>query len=273
MGHDASDGLYFGERIETTLKQLNTIQGNLKHVLPHMETILKNYKTIKERTQSRDEMLKTLDKALRRSEGRSRALRDELQDLRDENKCLREKAQQNESILRFLNTDKTTDSGGDKRIKHNDKRSSINGLEQVNGQDSGDTLYARDDQKIKDLSAKLEHYQKVLCDYETQLQEVVLSNKELLLKINERESEVMNLNCELLKHQETLSVYEQGFKNLSTDNNQLDSVLRDERKRAAELSEKLDDAEGYISCITDKVASYEVELKYLRQELRKRDKK
>lgn len=136
-------------------------------------------------------------------------------------------------------------------------------------------MYARDDQKIKDLSAKLEHYQKVLCDYEIQLQEVVLLNKELLLKINERESEVMNLNCELLKHQETLSVYEQGFKNrsVSTDNNQLDTVLRDERKRAAELSEKLDDAEGYISCITDKVASYEVELKYLRQELRKRDKK
>lgn len=59
-----------------------------------------DYKTMKERTQSRDEMLKTLDKALRRSEGRGRALRDELQDMRDENKCLKEKAQQNESILR-----------------------------------------------------------------------------------------------------------------------------------------------------------------------------
>ena len=77
-----------------------SLQGNLKHVLPHMETILKDYKTMKERTQSRDEMLKTLDTALRRSEGRSRALRDELQDMKDENKCLREKAQQNESILR-----------------------------------------------------------------------------------------------------------------------------------------------------------------------------
>jgi hypothetical protein len=30
MGHDASDELYLGERIETTLKQLNTIQvGNM----------------------------------------------------------------------------------------------------------------------------------------------------------------------------------------------------------------------------------------------------
>lgn len=66
-----------------------------------MATILNDYKTIKERTQSRDEMLKTLDKALRRSEGRSRTLRGELQDMRDENKCLKEKAQQNESILRL----------------------------------------------------------------------------------------------------------------------------------------------------------------------------
>ena len=66
-----------------------------------METILKDYKTTRERTQSRDEMLKTLDMALRRSEGRSRAFRDELQDMRDENKCLKEKAQQNESILRY----------------------------------------------------------------------------------------------------------------------------------------------------------------------------
>lgn len=73
----------------------------MKHVLPHMATILNDYKTIKERTQSRDEMLKTLDKALRRSEGRSRTLRGELQDMRDENKCLKEKAQQNESILRL----------------------------------------------------------------------------------------------------------------------------------------------------------------------------
>jgi hypothetical protein len=46
-------------------------------------------------------MLKTLDMALRCSEGRSRAFRDELQDMRDENKCLKEKAQQNESILRY----------------------------------------------------------------------------------------------------------------------------------------------------------------------------
>ena len=137
----------------------------------------------------------------------------------------------------------------------------------------GESLYTTDGRNIRDLGAKLEHYQKVLCDYEVQLQEVVLLNKELLLKINERESEVMKLNCELLKHQETLAVYEQGFKHLSTDNNQLDAVLQDERKRATELSEKLDDAEGYISCITDKVASYEVELKYLRQELRKRDTK
>ena len=137
----------------------------------------------------------------------------------------------------------------------------------------GESLYTTDGRNIRDLGAKLEHYQKVLCDYEVQLQEVVLLNKELLLKINERESEVMKLNCELLKHQETLAVYEQGFKHLSTDNNQLDAVLQDERKRATDLSEKLDDAEGYISCITDKVASYEVELKYLRQELRKRDTK
>ena len=277
--HDSRDGLCQGleDKVETALRQLTSIQGNLKHVLPHMETMLKDYKTMKERTQSRDEMLKTLDTALRRSEGRSRALRDELQDMRDENKCLREKAQQNERILRFLNTDKaTTDSGaGDKRIKHDKGTSvgSINGLDQVNGKDSGESLHSIDGRNNKDLSTKLEHYQKVLCDYETQLQEVVLLNKELVLKINERDSEVMNLNCELLKHQETLVVYEQGFKHLSTDNNKLDAVLRDERKRGAELSEKLDDAEGYISCITDKVASYEVELKYLRQELRKRDKK
>ena len=275
---DGRNGLCLEDKIETALRQLTSIQGNLKHVLPHMETILKDYKTMKERTQSRDEMLKTLDTALRRSEGRSRALRDELQDMKDENKCLREKAQQNERILRFLNTDKaTTDSGtGDKRIKHDNKGSSvgsINGLDQVNGKDSGESLHSIDGRSNKDLGAKLEHYQKVLCDYETQLQEVVLLNKELVLKINEQESEVMNLNCELLKHQETLAVYEQGFKHLTTDNNKLDAVLRDERKRGAELSEKLDDAEGYISCITDKVASYEVELKYLRQELRKRDKK
>lgn len=147
------------------------------------------------------------------------------------------------------------------------------GSERVNGQDSAEMLYATDGGQSKDLSAKLEHYQKVLCDYEVQLQEVVLLNRELVLKINERESEVMNLNCELLKHQETLTVYEQGFKNISKDNNNLDAVLRDERKRAAELSEKLDDTEGYISCITDKVASYEVELKYLRQELKKQGKK
>lgn len=67
-----------------------------------MELILKDYKTMKERTQPRDEMLKTFDKALRRSESRARGLRDELQDIRDENKCLREKAQQNESILRYM---------------------------------------------------------------------------------------------------------------------------------------------------------------------------
>lgn len=133
-------------------------------------------------------------------------------------------------------------------------------------------MYSTDGQN-KDLDAKLEHYQKVLCDYETQLQEVVLLNKELVLKINERESEVMSLNSELLKHQETLTVYEEGFKSLSKDNTQLDTALRDERKRAAELSEKLDDTEGYISCITDKVASYEVELKYLRQELKKHEKR
>lgn len=140
------------------------------------------------------------------------------------------------------------------------------------GQDSGETLYSTDGGN-RDLGAKLEHYQKVLCDYETQLQEVVLLNKELVLKINERESEVMNLNRELLKHQETLTVYEEGFKNLSKNNSHLDTALRDERARAAELSEKLDDTEGYISCITDKIASYEVELKYLRQELKKREKR
>ena len=150
---------------------------------------------------------------------------------------------------------------------------SIGRQKRVNGQESGEMLYVTDGGNSKDVTAKLEHYQKVLCDYEMQLQEVVLLNKELVLKINERESEVMNLNCELLKHQETLSVYEQGFKNLSNDNNHLDAVLRDERKRVAELSEKLDDTEGYISCITDKVASYEVELKYLRQELKKHGKK
>jgi chromosome segregation ATPase len=156
-------------------------------------------------------------------------------------------------------------------MKHDDK---VNGLGPVNGQqNSGESTNAIDGRNNKDLGAKLDHCHKVLCDYETQLQEVVLLNKELLLKINERESEVMNLNCELLKHQETLSVYEQGFKHLSADNSKLDAGLRDERKRGAELSEKLDDAEGYISCITDKVASYEVELKYLRQELKKRDKK
>ena len=143
----------------------------------------------------------------------------------------------------------------------------------VNGQETKESTCAQNGNKNNDLCTKLEHYQKVLCDYETQLQEVVSLNKELVLKINEQESEVMNLNCELLKHQETLTVYEKGFKNLSQDNNQLDTVLRDERRRAAELSEKLDDAEGYISCITDKVASYEVELKYLRQELRKHGKK
>lgn len=143
--------------------------------------------------------------------------------------------------------------------------------DRIRGQDSGETLYSTDGVN-RDLGAKLEHYQKVLCDYETQLQEVVLLNKELVLKINERESEVINLNRELLKHQETLTVYEEGFKNLSKNNNHLDTALRDERARAAELSEKLDDTEGYISCITDKIASYEVELKYLRQELKKREK-
>lgn len=173
---------------------------------------------------------------------------------------------------RFLNTDK--DEGNiKKRIKHDNSGSSSKTLDRVNGQlDSGGAVYETDGQD-KDIAAKLEHYQKVLCDYETQLQEVVVLNKELVLKINERESEVMRLNCELLKHQETLAVYEQGFKNLTTDNNQMDVAIRDERKKAAELSEKLDDAEGYISCITDKVASYEVELKYLRQELRKCNKK
>lgn len=167
-------------------------------------------------------------------------------------------------------------NGGDKRKKQDNKDSPMDGnggQEHFNGQDSGEMLYATDGGNSKDVRAKLEHYQKVLCDYEMQLQEVVLLNRELVLKINERESEVMNLNCELLKHQETLSVYEQGFKNLSKDNNHLDAVLRDERKRVAELSEKLDDTEGYISCITDKVASYEVELKYLRQELKKHGKK
>lgn len=145
-------------------------------------------------------------------------------------------------------------------------------VEQCNGQDYEGRLCATDfPSNVQELGAKLGHYQKVLCDYERQLHEVVLLNKELVLKINERESEVMSLNCELVKHQETLAVYEQGFKNLSKDNNQLDVILREERKRSAELSEKLDDTEGYISCVTDKVTSYEVELNYLRQELKKRD--
>lgn len=108
-----------------------------------------------------------------------------------------------------------------------------------------------------------------MLDYEIQLKEVVTLNKDLVLKIDERESEVMRLNSELMNHQETLAVYEQSFNDVTNDNNELSLLLRTERKRAAELSEKLDDTEGYISCITDKVASYEVELQYLRKELKK----
>lgn len=172
----------------------------------------------------------------------------------------------------MINQDKTTRSIWNRSKPSMTSSSNINGLPQAKREDAYDSLYQTDG-RMKDLGAKIGHYQKVLRDYEKQLQEVVSLNKDLVLKVNERESEIMNLNCELLKHQETLAVYEDGFKNLSRDNSQLDAVLRDERKRAAELSEKLDDTEGYISCITDKVASYEVELKYLRQELRKRDKK
>lgn len=270
------------------------LQGNFKHVLPHVEEVLSDYKRVKERTQSRDEMLKTMDKALRRSEGRCRSLLSELQDTRDENKCLREKAQQNESILRYLNkgkeesngqirgkSEKQEEDGRSKRVNRNKggrilsmKSHSVGELPEPSKNDFGKNIGNSpvNFSENQDLEAKLGHCQKNLLDYEKQLQEVVQLNKELVLKVNEREAEVMSLNRDLLKHQETLAIYENSFKNLTKGNSDMDTMLREEKAKTIELREKLDDSEGYISCITDKVASYEVELKYLRQQLRERDK-
>lgn len=81
------------------------------------------------------------------------------------------------------------------------------------------------------------------------------------------------MNRELAKHQETLAIYEKGFKNLTHGNSEMDASLREERAKNFDLRDKLEDSEEYISCITDKVASYEVELKYLREQLRKQDEK
>lgn len=264
----------------------------MKHILPHMEAVLTDYKTTKQRTQSRDEMLKTLDKALRRSESQSRTLLSQLQDTRDENKCLIEKAQQNESILRYLEKGRE-ETSGEKRNKREQMKED-GGSKRVTRSKSkpkshsvGDISLARSKSEVlrpgnitrcseeepgnKDLGAKLGHYQDVLRDYEKQLQEVVQLNKELVVKINQRENEVMHLNRELLKHQETLAIYEKGFKNLTEGSSEMDAMLREEKAKNMELKEKLDDSDGYVNCITDKVASYEVELQYLKQELRRRD--
>lgn len=279
-----------------------------------MEEILTDYKTTKERSQSRDEMIKTLDKALRRSEGQGRTFLSQLQDMRDENKCLKEKAQQNESILRYLEKgreetcgekrnkpEKEKEDGGSKRVnrtrgvgfgkakshsvgdirragKITDLARSVGNIAELGGEETPqgqtpgeETPGGKPAAGNEDLGAKLGHYQKVLLDNESQLQEVMQLNKELVLKLNVRESEVMNINRELLKHQETLAIYEKGFKNLTKGNSEMDAVLREEKAKNVELREKLDDSEGYINCITDKVASYEVELKYLRQKLRSPD--
>lgn len=290
---DVSDGFSTSDQVQTALKQINIIQANLKHILPHMEAVLTDYKTTKQRTQSRDEMLKTLDKALRRSESQSRTLLSQLQDTRDENKCLIEKAQQNESILRYLEKgrdetsgekrnkrEKNEEDGGSKRVTRNKIGCSVT-------KPKSHSVLARSKSEVlrpgnitqcpeeepgnKDLGAKLGHYQDVLRDYEKQLQEVVQLNKELVLKINQRENEVIHLNRELRKLQETLAIYEKGFKNLTEGSSEMDAMLREEKAKNMEMKEKLDDSDGYINCITDKVASYEVELQYLKQELRRRD--
>lgn len=266
----------------------------MKHILPHMEAVLTDYKTTKQRTQSRDEMLKTLDKALRRSESQSRTLLSQLQDTRDENKCLIEKAQQNESILRYLEKGREETSGekrnkretnkedgGSKRVTRNKsvtkpKSHSVGDISLARSKSEvlrpgNITQYPEEEPGNKDLGAKLGHYQDVLRDYEKQLQEVVQLNKELVLKINESEGEMMRLNRDLLQHKETLAIYEKGFKNLTKGSSEMDAMLREEKAKNMELKDKLDDSDGYINCITDKVASYEVELQYLKQELRRRD--